>query len=85
MTYPEKLVANLFDNKGITYKHNAYIKPYWIDFLVNDIGIEVDGEKWHDVEKDAIRDAYILNSGITIIRFKAKDVIKNPEIVLSVV
>lgn len=51
-------------------------EKYRLDFAFLDklIGIEIDGEQWHDFEKDYQRDKYLTKKGWRIIRIKAKDV-----------
>lgn len=80
MSYPEKIAYDFLLSQQIDFIHNFYAKPYWIDFYIKNqnIGIEVDGARWHEANKDKIRDDYILkNYGIVIVRFTAKEILKN--------
>jgi len=81
MSFPERLAFDYLTNENISFKHNAKIGKYFVDFLIGDIAIEIDGERWHDAQKDAIRDEKISLHGIKIFRFKAKEVLKNPSII----
>ena len=81
MSFPERIAFDFLTREKIQFKHNAQIGKYFVDFLIGDIAIEIDGERWHDSQKDAIRDEKISLHGIKIFRFKAKEVIKNPSII----
>lgn len=87
MSYPEKLVFDLLTSLNIKFEHNKKALKYFIDFYLTDynIGIEVDGERWHNAEYDEKRDAEISTIGIKILRFKAKEVNKNSSVVLSAI
>ena len=48
---------------------------YYLDFLIDDyLNIEVDGEAWHNKEKDGIRDKYLKKMGYKTIRFPSSQV-----------
>ena len=81
MTYPEKVVFDFLKSIDVSFIHNAYVAPYWIDFKVGNIGIEIDGERWHNKKRDAKRDTFLKTRGVTIYRFPAKSVLKNVSIV----
>lgn len=73
MSYPERLVYDYLIDEKIPFIHNAPVLEFFVDFLVGDKIIEVDGERWHDVDKDKIRDCKIKNAfNINIIRLPAK-------------
>jgi very-short-patch-repair endonuclease len=87
MTYPEKLAKQALDTAKIVYEAQARIKRFWIDFLVGKICIEIDGEFWHGptrVQYSANRDAQITALGFKIFHFPAKEVMTNPQTILSV-
>jgi very-short-patch-repair endonuclease len=84
MTYPERLVYDYLTEKKIPFKHNDYIKPYWPDFRIGKKIIEVDGEYWHDADKDKLRDENLNKMGYTVYRFKAKEINKDVSIIDSV-
>ncbi len=81
MSYPERLVFDYLTNKGIKFEHNKYIKPYWPDFCIDNIIIEVDGKRWHNPEKDAIKDKNLTERGYIVFRFDTKDIVKNVSII----
>lgn len=63
-------------------KREVYVRGYYADFM-NDIGriIEVDGDEWHDAIYDSERDYHLKKSGCTILRVRAYDIYKHPELV----
>jgi very-short-patch-repair endonuclease len=85
MSYPEKLAYCFLEDNKIEFEHQKQILNYFCDFYIKDknIIIEVDGEYFHDEEKDKQRDAEIENEGYEIIRIPAKNVIKNFNIIFS--
>ena len=85
MTYPEKIVFDLLSFKKIKFEHNSKIGNYWVDFRIGNIAIEVDGKRWHNVERDKKRDAVIKKFGVNVYRFDSQEVVKNPEIILTVI
>ena len=89
LSYPEKIVFDYLEEKGIKFEYNKYKAPYFIDFLIGNLGIEVDGEYWHNKRKDYDRNRDIVikeKYGIDIIRFPASRVInEGPSIVDKVI
>ena len=49
---------------------NIYLDIALPNFKIN---IEYDGVKWHDEEKDAIRDLNLIKNGWNIMRISSKD------------
>lgn len=76
-TYPEKIAENWFIENKILYEYNKKIKSFYPDFIIGNIIIEIDGERWHDSVKDAKRDLILSNEGYIIYRIKAKDRIED--------
>lgn len=67
----ERIMRIALESEDIDFEIQYHIKRYFVDFaiLACRLAIEVDGEYWHDVEKDAQRD-YVLNLlGWRVIRF----------------
>lgn len=85
MSFPEKVLYDYLKSKKIKFKHNEYIKPYWPDFLIGKLIIEVDGQRWHDKEYDKKRDEFLISKGYIVERFSAKDIIKDVSIVDTVI
>jgi hypothetical protein len=75
-TYPEIVAGNWFDKNKIEYKRNLKIDVYYPDFVIDKIIIEIDGEYWHNFEKDKKRDLTLQQLGYKIYRIKAKEKIE---------
>ena len=75
MTYPEKVANDWFISNNILVEHNKHILNFYVDFCVNNIIIEIDGEYWHpiDNEKDLIRDQKLNANGYTVYRIRSKE------------
>jgi hypothetical protein len=73
MTYPERIAFEFFENNNIKFEHNPRVDKYYPDFVIDNTIIEIDGEYWHDIESDKIRDAVLESLGYTVIRIKAKE------------
>ena len=68
----EIIMEDALDMLGIRYKYNQRVWRYFIDFALLDynIGIECDGEHWHEntIDEDAKRDSQLLRREWTIVR-----------------
>ena len=73
-TRPERIAADWFDAQGIKYEYNKKIDRYYPDFHI--VGtmtiIEIDGQYWHDKDKDAIRDLRLTELGYVVYRIDTK-------------
>ncbi len=89
MSYPEKIVYDYLDGKGIVFEYNKYMAPYFVDFVVDGLGIEIDGEYWHRDRKDydQERDVIIKEKyGMDIVRFPALRIInEGPNIIDEII
>lgn len=83
MSYPERLVFDTLTTANITFIHNQRIDIYYPDFIIGKRIFEIDGARWHDPVKDAIRDKRLNELGYTVERFPAKEILKNPNIILN--
>lgn len=72
-TYPEKIAGDWLDKNNFIYEKNKHINKYYPDFVIGSIIIEIDGEYWHDKNKDSIRDENLKKLGYTVYRIKAKE------------
>ena len=65
---------------GIDYKQEVKIGPYYLDFLLPDMGIviECDGVYWHNVpgvrEKDRRKDKFLESRGYKVYRFEEDEI-----------
>lgn len=73
MSYPEKVAYNCLTQLQVKFEHQKYIIGYYPDFVIDKIIIEIDGSRWHDTAKDAIRDSKLQDAGYTVYRINAKD------------
>jgi very-short-patch-repair endonuclease len=86
MTLPEVLLWNLLRRSpdGVSFRRQHYVDPYFLDFYCARVKlcIEVDGIA-HDMgdrpQRDAMRDAYLFERGIEVMRIPASEVLKSPE------
>lgn len=77
MTYPEKVAFDFLLRNNIKFDHQKQISKYFVDFLINNVVIEIDGARWHNKEKDAIRDSIIESLGYIVHRIDSKDRIED--------
>jgi very-short-patch-repair endonuclease len=89
MSLPEVLLWVQLQQRpgGYLFRKQHPIGPYALDFacVKAKLAIEVDGESHNRgdrPERDAVRDAWVLEQGFDTIRFPAKEVLKNMEGVL---
>ena len=75
MSYPEQIAFDWFISNQILFESQVKIENYYVDFIINQIIIEIDGEHWHleGNEKDRIRDERLKSLGFNIIRIKSKE------------
>lgn len=79
MTYPEKVAFDWLNSNNIEFEHQLKILDYFVDFCIEKIIIEIDGERWHPLnnENDRIRDEILASNGYTIYRIRSKEHIEN--------
>lgn len=73
MSYPEKVAYECLQSLGISFEHQKRIDGFYPDFVIGSIIIEIDGERWHNPEKDSIRDKKLNDAGFTVFRIKSKE------------
>lgn len=83
MSFPERRVFDELTTAQIPFQHNARVGPYYIDFLFDSFGVEIDGKRWHDPVRDARRDAEIAEQGIAVVRFDSQVAAKKTWIVID--
>ncbi len=77
MTYPERVAFDYLSKSGIEFKHQERIENFYVDFLIGNRIVEIDGEHWHDPEKDAVRDSRLVELGYTVTRIRSKERIED--------
>lgn len=76
MSYPEQVAYTWLVEHKISFEHQKRFGKYFADFYVYDkkLVIEIDGERWHDVNKDKIRDSWIVdNFQVQIVRIPTNE------------
>lgn len=73
MTYPEKVAFDWLVLHKLEFEHQKKIDTFYVDFCINNVVIEIDGEHWHDADKDLARDNKLRELGYVIFRIKAKE------------
>ena len=72
-SYAEKYFIGLFNNEQIQFQREVKAGKWFIDFVVKNFAIEIDGKQHERPERaasDKIKDAYLSNNGFTVIRIK---------------
>lgn len=76
ISYPEKVAFDWLEKNNITFEHQKKIGPYYPDFVIGNLIIEIDGEYWHNQEKDKEKDCFFQELGYNVTRIKAKELIE---------
>lgn len=80
MSYPERVAAEWFEKNNISAEHNKKVGKFFPDFIVGNVIVEIDGERWHSspeqVERDRNRDMAISSLGYKIHRIPSKQSIE---------
>lgn len=77
MSYPERIAFDYLTKLGIQFEHNKKVGEYYPDFTIGNLIIEIDGDYWHNKEKDKIRDEQLNKLGFNVIRISTKENIEN--------
>lgn len=76
----ERTTMVILDTLGVEYKPQHLIGRYVVDFYVpsRNLVIECDGSYWHSLpgasEKDAQRDAWMIDKGYTVLRLPEREI-----------
>lgn len=73
MSYPERVAYDHLNTLGVKFEHQKHIEGVYPDFVIGNTIIEIDGERWHNEEKDAIRDKKLNDAGYSIFRINSKE------------
>lgn len=73
-SYPEKYFRNWLEKENILYQQEVNLSIYRLDFLINNIDLEIDGEQ-HYLDKrikrsNKIRNNFVKDTGYKIIRIR---------------
>lgn len=76
-SYAEKFFETVLNNNNISYDRERYVGKYFLDFVIGDIDLEIDG-KQHQYEdrkqSDSIRDEYLRSQGYFVYRIKWNEI-----------
>lgn len=72
-TYPEKVAGEWLDKNNIQYERNKKIDIFYPDFVIGSMIIEIDGKRWHDKQRDDLRDKRLNELGYIVYRIDAKE------------
>lgn len=72
MSYPEKVAYDFLVSLGVEFTHNQQVSKFYPDFVVGNKIIEIDGARWHDATRDAVRDEELKLMGYTVYRIDTR-------------
>lgn len=86
MSYPEKVAYDHLQSLGVVFEHQKQVAGFYPDFVIGNIIIEIDGARWHNDEKDLIRDKKLRSLGYIVFRIRSTEKIQERinEIIRSV-
>jgi very-short-patch-repair endonuclease len=73
MSYPEQVAYDFLKENNVVFVHNPRIGKFYPDFVIDNYIIEIDGARWHNIQKDQDRDKELNNLGYTVYRINATD------------
>jgi very-short-patch-repair endonuclease len=80
-TRPEMIFESYLKDKGIDYKYDEMVGNHATDFVVGKYAIEIDGNYWHNLENQKVKDEEInkmlTDNGYKVIRFWENEVLKD--------
>lgn len=74
-SYWQKILYDELKKSIVTLEYEQKYDNYWMDIVepILKVDIEYDGKRFHNVEKDAIRDNLLINKGWKIIRISSEE------------
>ena len=73
ISYPEQVAYDWLSKNNIKFEHQKKVGSYYPDFVIGNIIVEIDGEYWHDEEKDKKRDSFLQQNGYKVVRISTKE------------
>jgi very-short-patch-repair endonuclease len=79
MTYPEQIAFDWFVKNEIVAESQKQINKWFVDFCVDSIIIEIDGERFHPIgnESDSARDKELTSLGYVVHRIRSNEHIES--------
>jgi very-short-patch-repair endonuclease len=85
-TFPEMIMANALRKNKIKFNEQQHVGKFFPDFVIKNIIVEVDGEKWHtDKQYKYNRDRYLRRRGYHILHFSATAVIHKTQNCITII
>ena len=76
-SYAEKFFEQVLNNNHIAYERERYVGKYFLDFVIGNIDLEIDG-KQHQYEErkqsDYVRDDYLRSQGYFVYRIRWNEI-----------
>lgn len=77
ISYSERFWAKVLDNNKIKYIREKKVGKYFLDFVIGNIDLEIDGKqhRYKDrIESDRIRDGYLTECGFVVYRIEWNEI-----------
>ena len=76
-SYAEKFFERVLNNNRISYERERYVGKYFLDFVVGNIDLEIDGKQHQYAERkqsDYVRDDYLRSQGYFVYRIRWNEI-----------
>ena len=76
-SYAERFFETVLNNNHISYERERYVGKYFLDFVIGDIDLEIDGKQHQYADRkqsDQVRDEYLRSQGFFVYRIKWNEI-----------
>lgn len=76
-SYAEKFFETVLNHNRILYDRERYVGKYFLDFVIGDIDLEIDGKQHQYADRkksDRVRDEYLRSQGFFVYRIKWNEI-----------
>jgi len=73
ISYPERVAYDWLSKNNVEFEHQKKVGRYYPDFVIGNMIVEIDGQYWHNEEKDKKRDSFLQQNGYTVVRISTKE------------
>jgi very-short-patch-repair endonuclease len=76
-SYAERFFETVLNNNHISYERERYVGKYFLDFVIGDIDLEIDGKQHQYADRkqsDQVRDEYLRSQGYFVYRIKWNEI-----------
>jgi DNA helicase-2/ATP-dependent DNA helicase PcrA len=78
LTPIEARLARALDQSAISFRRQAWVGAYCVDFLFQSgLIVECDGARYHDASRDAVRDEELRRRGHSVLRLTGRHIIRD--------